>query len=551
MIDVHELVDLIQRMDKSRYSRYKRLLGLVVKYRGFTARLTKIQGDPYAPPSIIEVRIPGSTHKFPRRFFDEKLVTAFTDFLSRRLYEYLRGKSRKCGTGNSCYLGIPRPGPWILERSCVEASGHDLVLRFYIGLPARGRRILGDYAEKILVEHVPSVVRYLSSTSLSALEKHVRNYLDQEYLRSWLEENNYAVFIGDNSILPRESSLSLKPMRNAVPFKSPGELRVSVRLPSGRLVSGMALPVGFIVVTGGGYHGKTTLLEAVQEGIYDHVEDDGRELVVSRKYTVLVRAEDGRIISSVDISSFIEGVPGGANTSNFSSLDASGSTSMAASINEAMEAGAELLLIDEDTSATNLLYKDEEMSSIIRREPIKPLSTQVEDFIRKTGIGVIAIASASSALLRPADKIILVEEYLPRDITMEAKKILEPLETRREYHPPKTRMFHGIRGLRKIRSRGYKLVAVYDDNTRFELDLVQHPRIVEKTQVNFIAHVLRKIKNMEKPLSTRRLIEYINELFKNKGFKAFSNPVPPDLARVDGFDILWVLNRMYNAVFKQ
>ena len=379
------------------------------------------------------------------------------------------------------------------------------------------------------------------------IEDHVRNYLDQEYLRSWLYKNNYMFFIGDGSILPRESSISEKPMKNAIPFKSPETLRVKITLP--RVVSGMAVPIGLLVVTGGGYHGKTTLLEAIQEGIYDHVIGDGRELVVSRKYTILVKAEDGRIVSQVDISSFIENLPSGTDTRKFSSLDSSGSTSMAASISEAIEANAEVLLIDEDTSATNLLFKDELMSKIIKEEPIKPLCMQIKDLIRKTGIGVVLVSSASSTYLNIADNIVLMERYIPKDITSNVKPSSTCLQ-HLEFKPPRNRIFYGIKGLKRIRSRGFKIVAEYEDNTRFELDLTYYPRVVEKGQVKLITNIIKHLVKPQKPLKVPEIIRYINEVLDSRGFEAFIKPVPPDLTWVDGFDVVWVLNRLYNAVFK-
>ena len=355
-------------------------------------------------------------------------------------------------------------------------------------------------------------------------------------------------FIADGSILPRESSLSEKPMKNATPFKSPRTLRVTVRLPSGKQITGMAMPRGIIVITGGGYHGKTTLLKAIQDGIYNHIRGDGREYVVSRKYAVVVKAEDGRIVSNVDISSFVNNLPTGEDTSRYSSLNSSGSTSMAASINEAIEASAEVILIDEDTSATNLLFKDEIMRKVITKEPIRPLNLQIRDLVNKTKVGMVIITSASSSFLDIADKVILMENYVPKDITIYVRKYVTPkIELR--YRLPRNRLFHGVRGLRKISSKGYKIVAEYSDGVRFELDLAYYPRIVEESQVKFISCIIRRLAHLRKPMSIPKLINYINKLVNDKGFSAFTYPVPPDLTSTDGFDVLWVLNRLYNAVF--
>ena len=552
-ISLSELKRLIRSIDGRGYGAYKRLKSLVVNYEIAKLRFTKVQGDPHAPPSIAEVVIPFRTHKLPEDLLKSEYMIPLTDFIARELYKITRSTRRKCGSGYSCYVGVPQPGPWILRRSCAEFEGRDLVLRFYVGLPARGRRVLGSQAAALLLEGIPKVIKHIMRLRARASEirDHIMNYIDQEYMRKWLYERGYIAFVGNGSILPRESSISEKPMRGAVPFKSPEALEVTIELPSDKVVKGMALPEGLTVVTGGGYHGKTTLLEAVQEGIYDHVAGDGREYVVSRKYTVLIKAEDGRIVSHVDISSFISRLPSGEDTADYVSLDASGSTSMAASISEAIEAGAEVLLIDEDTSATNLLYKDEVMSELIPDDPIKTLDTQVRDLIRKTGISIAAVMSASSSFLSIADEVIRMRKYLPEDITNLARGSRYSSSQQVAYRPPKERIFRGIEGLKKLKSSGYKLVAEYASGERFELDLSYYPRVVEKGQVKFIAYIMKKLSTCREPMPVRELVNYINNIVSEKGFSAFVEPVPPDLTEVDGFDVVWVLNRFYRALFTQ
>ena len=552
VVGEEDLRKTLRKMDGRRYGAYKKLKRVVLNYDFGEAMLTRIQGDPYAPPSVIEVTVPPTSHRIPSRFFDEKCLTPLLDYLARIAYRRSLRLKERCGTGNSGYIGVPRPSPRIIRRSSVDSSGRNLIFRIFIGLPARGRRILGMKAEELLLWKIPELIRStLSQPSLDDLEAHVNTYLDQEYVRGWLYENDYVAFIGDGSILPRESSYSVKPLKNAVPMKAPSGLRARIRLPSGRTIEGMAIPRGFIVITGGGYHGKTTLLEAIQEGVYDHVRGDGRELAVSRSKTVLVKAEDGRLIFHVDVSSFIGDLPGGGRTEDFSSYGASGSTSMAASISEAIEAGAEVLLIDEDTSATNMLYKDDVMTRIIRREPIKPLCMQGKSMVERCGIGVIAVAGASSSLISIADRVILMESYLPKDVTTSARSMAPPPPKLEEYEPPKRRVFYGVKGLRKIKVMGFKLVASYDDGGRFELDLSDNPRIVEKAQAKMIAHVIMSLRKPADPIFVDELAEHVNESFRDKGFEAFVKPVPPDLASVDGLDVVWALNRLRNSSFSQ
>jgi len=560
LMSEEELKSMLLRMSGSGYGTYKRLYGVAVRFReGFTLRVTKVQGDPHAPPSVVEVRVPNQVHRFPHHLLHKPNVIPFTDYLTRVLHRVTRSLRRKCGLGNSCYLGIPKPSPRILPRSSVEvdANDHSLIIRFFAGLPARGRRVEGREAARLLTRDARTIIQALlrvREDSMDGVEGHVRNYVRQEELREWLVREGYAFFVGDGSILPRRASFSEEPMRDAVPFKSPPEFRVRVRLPCGDVVEGMAVKCGVTVITGGAYHGKTTLLEAIQEGIYDHVAGDGRELVVSRRGTVLVKAEDGRVVHHVDISSFIRNLPSGTRTDDFSSLDASGSTSMAASISEAVEAGAEVMLLDEDTSATNLLYKDVFMSKLLSDDPIRTLSSQVRDLSRVTGVSVVAVASATSTLLGEADNALLMRKYVPRDATREAREAREHSSTlRTKYSPPRPRTYAGVKGLVKVKATSFKIVVEYEDRLKFELNLRDNPRIVEEGQVRLIAHAVSKLARVREATPVRELVKRINWSLEREGFRAFAptTHVPPDLTWVDGLDIVWVLNRLPRAVFKQ
>ena len=552
VLSMRELKELLRKIDGKPYSRYKSLRGKIILYDNAKAILTKVQSDPHATPSVIEVVIPKEIHKLPKEILINEPKTPIEDFICRRLYEITKKLRRKCGDGYSCYLGIPRPGPWILKRSSVEIKGLELILRFYIGLPAKKRRILGNEATKLLLKDIPKVIDYIVKVNndVEKLKRHIELFKDQEYLREWLYSHGYTVFIPNNSILPRESSISQKPLTNAIPFISPKELEVCIDLPSGKHVCGMALPEGIIVITGGGYQGKTTLLESIQDGIYNHVLGDGREYVVSRRYTVVVRAEDGRIVNNVDISNFIKELPS-SDPSNFRSLKASGSTSMAASISEYLELGVELLLIDEDTSATNLLFKDEIMDKVITNEPIRPLSLLAKELVLKSNTSLIIVTGASSSFLPKANRVILMDRYIPKDITINIKKfgITAQKLPKCTFKLPKTRFFKGIRDVKKVRSKGFRLVITYSDGSKYELNMGFNPRIVEEGQVKFIASIIAWLCKKNIKGYVRDIVGLINDLMRSRGFSAFVSPVPPDLTIVDGFDVMSTINRLYRSMF--
>ncbi|MCA9570452.1 MAG: ABC-ATPase domain-containing protein, partial [Myxococcales bacterium] len=320
-----------------------------------------VQGDPFAAPSRLSLVVPTGipTHWLATRTLRE----AAEDFLLRRFGASLAGERR--GSGRSGELGVYRPGPEICERSAVriDRAGRATV-RFTAGLPARGRRILGREAADLLTGDVPAAAGALRVGEHTGLRAHLDSVVRQRALRDALKGAGLVAFIADGSVLPRASGVSQDPLPGAVPFESPPSLRTTLDTPFGPVL-GMGVPAGVTVLTGGGFHGKSTVLQALQRGHFDHVPGDGREGVVTTPHAVKVRAEDGRAVRDVDIGDFLGDLPGGRTTSPFRTDDASGSTSQAAAMVEAIETGAKVLLLDEDTSATNLLVRDARMAALI------------------------------------------------------------------------------------------------------------------------------------------------------------------------------------------
>ena len=266
-----------------------------------------------------------------------------------------------------------------MERTActVQEKTGDITVRFEVGFPANGRTINARGLIKILYDFLPVCVEktlYYNRLDQQQVQKVMELSVDQEYIRTHLEEYNLVAFVADGSILPRESGVSQRPMKGAVPFRSPESVKVEMNLPHKGKITGMGIQKGVTLIVGGGYHGKSTLLKALEAGVYPHIAGDGREYVVTDPTAMKIRAEDGRSIRHTDISMFINDLPNGKDTVTFDTEDASGSTSQAANVVESIEAGAKTFLIDEDTSATNFMVRDELMQQVIHRdmEPITP-----------------------------------------------------------------------------------------------------------------------------------------------------------------------------------
>lgn len=424
----------LERIDRRGYPAYKDVCGQY-DFGDFVLSIDHVQGDPFASPSSMSVRVPNEVLHIPAGLWDEAhRRAALEDVLLRRFSRALAACSMRAGgSGKSGVLATTRPGQEVLARSACEVRGGAVTLRFEAGLPAHGRTVDGRAAAKMLLDYVPECVErtlFVDDGLLDQAWAAVELADDQRAAREQMEASDLVAFVANGSILPRESGVSQRPLKSALAFEAPAEQRVVLDLPHRGKVAGMGIKRGVTLIVGGGYHGKSTLLRALQDGVYNHVAGDGRELVLTDSTAVKLRAEDGRAVSGVDISLFIRDLPDGRDTSRFSTVDASGSTSQAAATVEAYEAGARALLIDEDTSATNFMVRDALMEAVVAREfePITPFVERVRDLWERAGVSSIIVAGSSGAYFSVADAVLQMDRYRVHDITAHARAICMELE---------------------------------------------------------------------------------------------------------------------------
>ncbi len=425
-----ELKQLLDRIDHRGYPAYKDTKGQY-QFQGYVFSIDHVQGDPFASPSKVSVQVKGSTAGFPEELYKGRHQrAALQDEMTRQFYRAIQKYAfRAKGSGKSGLISVSKCGQEVLERTACEINpkNGDVKLRFEVGFPANGRTINAREMEKIVYEFLPECVEQ-SLFYKNCDKKRVRSIIDlaedQQYIRDELEKNDLIAFVANGAILPRESGVSDKPMKGAVRFQSPKEMEVTMKLPHKGEISGMGIRRGITLIVGGGYHGKSTLLKALELGVYNHIQGDGREYVITKDDAMKIRAEDGRSIKKTDISMFINDLPNGKDTRGFYTEDASGSTSQAANVIESMEAGASVMLIDEDTSATNFMIRDELMQRVIHRdmEPITPFIDRILELYQIYGISTVIVAGSSGAYFHIADTIIQMDRYEPKEITKLAKE---------------------------------------------------------------------------------------------------------------------------------
>ena len=558
-----ELSDLARRLaalDGASYPAYKAIRGSH-DAGDFILHIDHVQGDPFAEPSRFRAVVPPATAALP----DWAVSTAdrrraAADFLNRGLAEALRAEGGTPGTGKSGELRILEPGQEVLARaSMIIGSDGEVVTRFRVGLPARGRRILGPAAAGLVTEAVPAAIRSaLRFTELdgAALRRHLEVVEDAVALRARLPELGLVAFVADGARLPRRSGIDDGPLDDAgvVPFISPEALRVSLPTPNSGTVEGLGIPRGVTLIVGGGYHGKSTLLRAIERGIHDHVPGDGRERVVAVPGAVKIRAEDGRRVEGVDISAFIRRLPSGDDTTRFRTENASGSTSQAAAIAEALEVGADCLLLDEDTSATNFMIRDARMQALIaeEHEPITPFIDRARQLRDEQGVSSILVVGGSGDYFDIADTVIALRDYRPRDVTSEARAVAAAYPTRRQgeagpWSPPRPRVLEGssvdaARGRREVAIRVRSV-----DRVEFGTGLVDVggvEQLVEEAQTRAVAHAALRVAARDEGLPVRAALEGVLAELRSEGLETVHPHGIGELAEFRIFELAAFLNRL-------
>ncbi len=505
-----ELKSNLQRIDGRPYPAYKDIRGRY-DFEFFTLSVDKVQGDPFASPSRLSIIIPHEESELPSELFSNiSRRTGTENFLALTFSKVCQQASSRSGSGKSGLIAIDTPGQEMLQRTCVEISQQETIVRFSVGLPANGRRIRGRAAIELLIEQLPEMVEdalCYDRLDTKAIASFADTAEDADVLRNSLSGKNLVAFIANGAILPRASGIDERPMPKAVPFQSPPSMQHTFELPHAGSVSGMAIPEGITLIVGGGYHGKSTLLAALERGVYNHQPQDGRELVVARHDTAKVRAEDGRSVVKVDLSPFIGQLPGGKDSAAFSTENASGSSSQAAAIVEALETGSKTLLLDEDISATNLLIRDARMQQLIakEKEPITPFVQRVRSLYEDCGVSTVIVLGGSGDYFAPADHVVALDNYIPRDLTSEAKALCEedfqqqkltpqtvattPEQSKRLADPVSIDPYTSSRGRpgrSRVKTRDARSLTFGED----EIDLSLIPQLVDSSQARAIGAAL-------------------------------------------------------------
>jgi predicted ABC-class ATPase len=584
------LAETLERIDGRGYKAYRDIEGSW-QFSEFLLFVDRVQSDPFAAASKFRVRVDFDSVALPEQALANRVRRMATaSWLARAFRRAIDDvHPERIGTGKGGLISIDAGGAEVLERTAVVFGESFVEARIEIGLPAAGRRALGREAARLLVEILPRIVALAWIERSELDERDLGRFIDcienQEAVRRSLADRGLVAFVGEGAILPRESGASERPMpaERSLPFEPPPTLVIEIEVPHadagapGRVWRGMGIPRGVTLLVGGGYHGKSTLLRALERAVTPHIPGDGRETVVADSALVKIRAEDGRAISGVDIQGFIDHLPllpGDStprNTRTFSTPDASGSTSQAANVAEAIEAGATGLLLDEDTSATNFMVRDAKMKALIhpKDEPITPFLDRVRELYDVFGISTVLVMGSSGDYFGVADSIIEMKAYRPRDVTARAKTIAAASPATTLLSPPKSpprsesrsalrrpldrvpdrKSFDARRGRRDLKISSRACEEIVYGTTEIDLRCVEQLFDASQTRAIGAAIQIAASRLMNEGSKLSEVLDALEQFFDDEGLDPldpFHRPErhPGAYARPRRFEIAAAINRM-------
>lgn len=569
---MQQLRDLLQSFDGRSYHHYQELRGQCFGTADYQIRFVHVQASTGAfPASVLHLLLAPAALRLPADCLTNTLRTqASADFLLRAFTaavgQHARANRGVQGSGSFQPVALR---PQVLEWNLVRFSDTATRMAFRISLPGSiDNRVLSRQAEQMLTMELPEIVNALKAAVAqhATLQTHCDTVEDMGVLQQQLSQNDLVAFVADGAVLPRRSGDSQLPLgQGAVKFRSPDDLAVHMTLPHAGRVRGLGIPKGVTVLMGGGFHGKSTLVDALAKAIYPHTPGDGREQVASHPETTFICSEQGRAVHGVNISGFMAQLPGNNNPERFWTQNASGSTSQAAAIVEAVAAGAKLLLIDEDRSATNLLIRDAQMRMLVPEEPIIPFLDRVRELYQKSGVSTLIVMGSSATYLGVADQVIAMRNYRPVSMTQQVRTLDLPepvvsatplaLQDRRRLQAGNFDPAFRAKRLGKTVALRIKPLRLHDTLLEYgnqQLDLSILSALVDPHQVLAIGYALLLARNRfnNAGLSPSALAAALNQLIETEGLGALSPEAAPPLflARPRQLEMAGAINRLRNLM---
>ena len=162
MQTANDLRALLQRIDRRSYPAYKDTRG-AYQFPGYVLSIDHVQGDPFAAPSRLSIRVGGRAASFPPALYQSRPQRiALQDALTRKFgHLAARASGQAKGSGHSGLISVSRCGQEVLERTAcsLDPAAGAVLLRLEVGFPANGRTINARELDKLLFDLLPGASR--------------------------------------------------------------------------------------------------------------------------------------------------------------------------------------------------------------------------------------------------------------------------------------------------------------------------------------------------------------------------------------------------------
>lgn len=531
---MERLGNLLKSIDGKGYKAYKEISGKY-KIKDLELEILNVQGDPFASPTLFELTISLRRLLDNIELFNNKVrQVAFEDYLLRELFEKIKLENLE----NE--IIIQKPSMEVLRRTAINIKGEFLHIKYYMNLPAKGRNVLGHSALKKINDYALKIEGFLVGFDMKKARKHVILQENIEDLREQITKDKIKVFIGNGSILKKDYILN-----------SPKTLEKEFILKNGEKIKGLCIKEGITVITGYDFQGKSTLLQAISRGIYNHIEGSGLEYLLTNREAVNIFAEKNRVIHGLDMSSFIKEEN---RARHYDESCASSLISQTANLLEAIEVGTPLLLIDEDTSVVNFLYRDKNLKNYLEGiEYSVPFIEKMKKIYANYNISSIIVTSSIESFVNCANTVILMKNYELIDISNNIVK-KEYSNTKDNDFSITRRKVNVEKTLEDFQGKKYKFKTCGTNFISFgkeEIQINSNNYIIDNGQLNFIGEVIKKIFSREElhEKTLREILETYERRFENEGIEEVLDTKNGMLTFARKYEIALVINRFPKKLY--
>lgn len=547
MRDKEEFYGALEEIDGRPYDQYQKILG-DFDFSRYVLKIGQVQSSSDGEPTMLLVRVPQSVAGFPSRLFSSPVrKAALEDLLTRQVAMAIE---EQCDSG---LVSISEPTPQILPRTSLQVLQEYVEARMYIDLPGKGGRVNGEAAAAVFSEELPLIV---SSALIYAylepeeVDEAIGVMEDADAIRQQLRKRGLMAFVADGSILPRDPADGESPLLGAVPFVSPPELLVEMQLPSGRTIRGMGIPSGVTVVVGSLNQGKSSLISALAEGVYNHIPGDGREYVITQPDAVQILAEPGRSVHRVDVSGFFPTLPNGQDPRQFSTSSADGPTSQAASVMEMLEVGAGALLFDEDSSAPEFFGSNAVIDELAGEtaDAVRPLAQHLRGLWEQQQVASVVATRSVGEYIAHADLVLVMRKFQPAVVTEVAKAQIPAAPVAETGLVARPRSIVAST-LDPSRGKTDQFIAVMPSLLVFGRDVADLralTQLVDSAQIEAIGLILyyARLRFMDSENTVASTLDFIDRDLGRDGLGCLSRDLRGDLARPRRFEVAGVINRL-------